>query len=163
MNSRFIIAAGDITSSPVLARHFRGKTAKETYRCAKGIILTRSIAKPVGFAILQIPAEFSKGVVYTAIGQVGESVLGYISGVGFVRYLYKVVEPKKFKATCRLAYNIACLPLTLYYKRIGGAFDFLQLSRLEKMWFGQPVYIFEDNRLWVEGNFTLGDIFEQIE
>ena len=44
-------------------------------------------------------------MVYTAIGQVGESVLGYFSGVGFVKYLYKVVQPARFKATFRLAYN----------------------------------------------------------
>ena len=75
-------------------------------------------------------------------------LLTTISGVGFVRYLYKVVQPDKFKATCRLAYNVGCLPLTLYSK---------------EMWFGQPVYIFDDNRLWIESNFTLGDVFEQIE
>ncbi len=163
MNYRLILATGDISSSPALARRFRGKAAKESYRCAKGIILTGSITKPLGFAVLQVPGELTKGVVYTAIGQVGESALGYISGVGFVRYLYKVVQPDKFKATCRLAYNIGCLPLTLYSKGIGGAFDLLQISRLEIMWFGEPVYIFDDNRLWIERNFTLGDVFEQIE
>lgn len=163
MSSRFIIAAGDISSSPVLARRFRGKAAKEVYRCVKGVVLTGSITKPLGFAIVQIPGEVTKGIVYTAIGQVGESALGYISGVGFVRYLYKVVHPARLKATARLAYNIGCLPLTLYSKGIGGAFDLLQISKLEKMWFGQPVYIFDDNRLWVESNFTLRAIFDQID
>jgi hypothetical protein len=163
MNYRLILAAGDISSSPVLARRFRGKAAKETYRCAKGIILTGSITKPLGFAVLQVPGEFTKGVVYTALVQVGENTLGYISGVGFVRYLYKVVQPDKLKATCRLFYNIGCLPLTLYSRGIGGVFDLLQISRLEKMWFGEPVYIFDDNRLWIETNFTLGDIFEQLD
>ena len=158
MNSRLIIGAGDISSSPVLARRFRGKTAKEVYRCSKGIILTGSVAKPVGFAIANVPAEFSKGVVYTAVGQVGETALGYISGIGFVRYLYKVVQPAKLKATARLIYNVACLPVTLYSKGIGGAFDLLQISKLEKLWFGEPIYIFDDNRLWVEKNFTLNDL-----
>lgn len=163
MYSKLIIASGDINSSPVLAKHFRGKVAKETYRCVKGMVLTGSVTKPLGFAVAKIPGELSKGVVSSTIGQVGESVLGYISGVGFVRYLYKVIQPAKIKATARLAYNIGCLPVTLYSKGIGGAFDLLQISKLEKMWFGQPVYIFDDNRLWVEANFTLGDIFEQIE
>ena len=163
MNYRLILAAVYITSSPVLARRFRGKAAKETYRCAKGMILTRSFTKPLGFAALQVPGELTKGVVYTAIRQVGESFLGYISGVGFVRHLYKVVQPYKFKATCRLAYNIGCLPLTLYSKGVGSTFDFLRISKLEKMWFGEPVYIFDDNRIWIETNFTLGDIFEQID
>ena len=80
---------------------------------------------------------------------------GYVSGVGFVRYLYKVAQPKKIKAAARLVYNVACLPITLYSKGIGSAFDLLQLSKLETAWFGQPIYIFDDNRIWVEKNFTL--------
>jgi len=163
MSSRFLLAAGDISSSPVLARRFRGKPAKEVYRCVKGVVLTGSIAKPLGFAVVQIPRELTKGFIYTALGQVGESALGYISGVGFVRYLYKVLQPARLKAIARVAYNIVCLPVTLYSKGIGSAFDLLQISKLEKMWFGQPVYIFDDNRLWIESNFTLGDIFEQID
>ena len=163
MNSRLIIAAGDISSSPVLARRFRGKTAKEIYRCGKGILLTGSFAKPVGFAAAQIPGEFTKGVVYTAVGQFGENVIGYISGIGLVRYLYKIAQPTKLKATARLTYNVACLPITLYLKGIGNAFDVLKISKLEEMWFGQPVYIFDDNRLWIEKNFTFADILEQIE
>ena len=163
MSSRLIIAAGDISSSPVLGRRFRGKTAKEVYRCSKGIILTGSFAKPIGFAIANIPAELTKGVVYSAVGQVGETAIGYVSGIGFVRYLYKAVQPAKLKAAARLVYNVACLPITSYSKGIGGAFDLLQLSKLEKLWFGEPVYIFDDNRLWVETNFTIGDIFEGLE
>ena len=163
MSSRLIIAAGDISSSPVLARRFRGKAAKEVYRCGKGILFTGSVAKPIGYAAATIPTELSKGVVYTAVGQVGETVIGYVSGIGFVRYLYKVVQPAKLKATARLIYNVGCLPITLYSKGIGGAFDLLQLSKLEKLWFGEPVYIFDDNRLWIEKNFTLNDIFETME
>ena len=101
MNSRLIIAAGDISSSPVLLKRFRGKTAKEVYRCGKGIVLTGYISKPV--AVLQVPGELTKGFVYTAVGQIGEGVIGYISGIGFVRFLYKVVQPSKLKATARLA------------------------------------------------------------
>lgn len=163
MSSRLIIAAGDISSSPVLLKRFRGKTAKEIYLCGKGVLLTGSVAKPLGFAALQVPQELTKGLVYTAVGQIGEGILGYISGIGFVRYLYKVAQPQKLKSTFRLAYNIGCLPITLYFKGIGGAFDLLQLSKLEKMWFGEPVYIFDDNRLWVETNFTIRDIFEGLE
>lgn len=163
MSSRLVIASTDITSSPVLARRFRGKTAKEIYRCGKGIVVTGSIIKPVGFALVSIPAEMSKGFIYSTIGNVGESVIGYISGVGFVRYLYKVLEPEKLKATARLSYNLACLPVTIYSKGIGKTFDMLQLSKLEELWFGAPVYIFDDNRLWIEKNFTLKDIFQTVE
>ena len=144
-------------------KRFRGKAAKELYRCGKGILLTGSFTKPLGFAIVQVPGELTKGVVYTAVGQIGEGVLGYVSGIGFVRYLYKVIRPTKLKATARLVYNIASLPITLYSKGIGGVFDLLRVSKLEELWFGQPVYIFDDNRLWIESNFTLVDIFEQIE
>ena len=160
MNSRLIIASGDISSSPVLGRRFRGKVAKEIYRCSKGVVLTGSIAKPIGFAVSTIPVELSKGIVYSAVGQVGEASIGYISGIGFLRYLYKIAQPEKLKASARLAYNLACLPMTLYSKGIGGAFDLMGVSKLEKLWFGEPVYIFDDNRLWVEKNFTLADLLK---
>lgn len=161
--SRLIIAAGDITSSPVFGRRFRGKTAKELYRCGKGVALTGSVAKPLGFAAAQIPAELSKGVIYTAVGQLGESAIGYISGIGFVRYLYKVVHPGKLKATARLVYNVASLPMTVYSKGVTTVLNLAQFSRLEEWWFGEPVYIFDDNRLWIEKNFTLGDVFKTLE
>jgi len=160
MNSRLIIASGDISSFPVLGRRFRGKVAKEIYRCGKGVVLTGSVAKPIGFAVSTIPAELSKGIVYSAVGQVGEAAIGYISGIGFVRYLYKIAQPEKLKASARLAYNVACLPITLYSKGIGAAFDKIGISRLEKLWFGEPVYIFDDNRLWIEKNFTLTDLLK---
>lgn len=163
MYSRLIIAAGDINSSPVLAKKFRGKTAKEIYRCGKGILVTGSITKPLGLALSTVPAEFSKGFIYASVGDIGETALGYISGIGFVRYLYKVVNPTKLKATARLIYNVGCLPMTVYSKGLGGAFDLLRISKLEKLWFGTPVYIFDDNRLWIEKNFTLSNIFETIE
>lgn len=155
MSSRSIIAAANISSSPVWARRFRSKAAKEIYRCGKRIMLTGSVAKPIGHAAATIPTKLSKGVVYTTVGQVGETAIDYVCGIGFVRYLYKVVQPEKLKATTRLIYNVGCLPMTVYYKGIGGAFDLLQLSKLEKLWFGKPVYILDDNRLWIEKNFTL--------
>jgi hypothetical protein len=160
MSSRLIIASGDISSSPVLARKFRGKVAKEVYRCSKGMLLTGSMAKPIGFAVSTIPAELSKGIVYTAVGQVGEAAIGYVSGIGFVRYLYKISQPEKLKASARLLYNVACLPMTLYSKGIGGAFDLIGISKLEELWFGQPIYIFDDNRLWIEKNFTLSELLK---
>ena len=160
MSSRLIMASGDISSSPVLGRRFRGKVAKEVYRCGKGIFLTRSVVKPMAFAAAKIPAELSKGFVYTAVGQVGDAAIGYISGVGFVRFLYQIAKPEKLKASARLVYNVACLPMTIYSKGIGGVFDLLGLSKLEEFWFGEPVYIFDDNRLWVEQNFTLSGLLE---
>jgi len=158
MSSRLIIASGDISSSPVLGRKFRGKVAKEIYRCGKGMVLTGSVSKPIGFAVSTIPVELSKGIVYSAVGQIGEAAIGYISGIGFVRFIYKIAKPEKLKASARVVYNVACLPMTLYSKGIGGAFDLIGISKLEKLWFGEPVYIFDNNRLWVEKNFTLTDL-----
>jgi hypothetical protein len=163
MNPRLILAAGDISSSPILFRRYRGKTAKEIYRCGKGIAFTGSLAKPITYAVANIPAELSKGVIYTAAGNIGEATIGYISGIGLTRYFYKVVHPAKLKAYARLIYNIGCLPITLYSKGIGGTFDLLGVSKLEEYWFGSPVYIFDDNRLWAEKNFTLANIFEGLE
>ena len=158
MNSRLIIASDDISSSPILARRFRGKAGKEIYRCGKGMVLTGSVSKPIGFAVSTIPVELSKGIVYSAVGQIGEAAIGYISGIGFVRFIYKIAKPEKLKASARVVYNVACLPMTLYSKGIGGAFDLIGISKLEKLWFGEPVYIFDNNRLWVEKNFTLTDL-----
>lgn len=53
--------------------------------------------------------------------------------------------------------------MTLYSKGIGRAFDLLRMSKLEKLWFGEPVYIFADNRLWVEKNFTLTNRFKIVD
>jgi hypothetical protein len=51
-------------NSLVFAKKFRGKAAKEIYRCCKGIIATHSIVKPVGYALAIIPKEMSKGYIY---------------------------------------------------------------------------------------------------
>lgn len=163
MSKMLVLAATDISSSPVLFKKFRGKTAKEIYRCGKGIALTGSFAKPVALAAATIPAELGKGFLYSAVGQVGESVIGYVSGIGFVRYIYKVAQPTKIKATARLVYNVACLPMTIYSKGWGAACDYIGISKVEEYWFGSPVYIFDDNRVWAEKNFSISDIFEGLE
>lgn len=163
MSSRLILASGDISSSPILFKRFRGKAAKEIYHCGKGIVLTGSVTKLLGFAVIQITGELTKGVIYSAVGEVGDTVLGYISGIGLIRYLYRATQPKKLKATTRVIYNINSLPLTIYSKGISGIFNFFQFSKLEKIWFGEPVSIFNDNRLWIEINFTIKDIFAEME
>ena len=163
MTIYYPIAAGDIESSRVFARKFRGKMAKEVYRCGKGILFTRSIVKPIGYAVSTIPTELSKGFVYSVISNVGQEIIGYVSGVGFIRYLYKALDPGIIKGTARVIYNVGCLPMTLYSKGIGSAFDGIGLSKVETWWFGQPVYIFDDNRLWVEKNFTIRDAFQAAE
>ena len=36
--------------------------------------------------VATVPTEFSKEIVYTAVGQVGEAAIGDAFGIGFVRY-----------------------------------------------------------------------------
>ena len=163
LTGKYIIAAGDISSSPVLLKRFRGKAAKEIYRCGKAFVVTGSFSKPVIQGLATIPAELGKGYLYSAVGHVGETIIGYVSGIGVVRFVYKVAEPAKIKAVARLCYNIAGLPVTIYSKGIGAAFDMLQISKIEKAWFGEPVYIFDDNRFWLEKNFTLTDVFNFVD
>jgi hypothetical protein len=78
MSSRLILAARDISSSPVFLKRFRGKPAKEIYRCGKGIAFTDSIAKPVTYAVTNIPRELGEGFIYSAVGNIGEAAIGYI-------------------------------------------------------------------------------------
>jgi hypothetical protein len=153
--SRFLIAGGDIVAFPKFARPFRGKIAKECYRCAKGVVVTRSISGPAAFAIAKIPAEMSKGFIYSAFAQVGETVIGYACGIGFVRWIYKATAVTYVKGIARTIYNIGSLPVTLYCRGIDEAFDFVRIGKVEKWWFGEPVYIFNDKRIWIEANFTL--------
>lgn len=160
--SRHIIAAGDVSGSPILLKRFRGKVAKEIYRCGKSIAVTRSISKPVIYALISVPGELANGFVKSSIGNTAETVIGYISGVGFVRFVYKNVHPGKLKTAFRLTYNIICLPMTLYAKGVSGTLELLQVSKLEEMWFGEKVPIFTDNSLWVEKNFTLSEVFNSL-
>lgn len=146
--------------SPVVMPKLRGKGAKEIYRCTKSVAMTGSLAKPIAFAFAQIPLELSTGFVYSAVGQVGNYAVGYISGLGVLHSFYKLAQPKKIKATARLLYNVAGLPMTIYAKGVGGAFDRVGLSKLETLWFGTPVYVFDDNRLWIEKNFTMDKLLE---
>jgi hypothetical protein len=159
--NKFPIFSESLEESKMFAK-FRGKTAKETYRFVKGVIITRSITGPAMYAVSVIPTELSKGFIYSAIGSVGESFLGYISGVGFVRWLYKASDVSYIKNTARVLYNFGCLPMTIYSKGITAVFDVTYLSKLEEKWFGCPIYLFDDNRLWVEGNFTLEDALTHV-
>lgn len=47
INSKLIIAVGDISRSRVVGRKFRDKIMKEISRCGKGIALTGSVVKPI--------------------------------------------------------------------------------------------------------------------
>ena len=120
MLSHTVIAAADINGQKKIFGRFRGKVAREIYRCGKGVLVTRSIAKPFFYAVSKIPNELSKGFVYSVAGQIGETTLGYISGIGFIRYIYKVSSPEKLKATARIIYNVGALPMTIYSKASRG-------------------------------------------
>lgn len=161
--SRYVIAATDITAQPKMFARYRGKPAKEIYRFAKGVAVSKSITGPAIFALGTIPGEMTKGVIYSAIGAVGETVIGYTSFIGISRWAYKATNVTFIKNSARLIYNFACLPLTIYSKGIAGFSDLIYLSKLEEYWFGGPVYIFDDNRLWIETNFTIDDAVKHIK
>ncbi len=153
----------DLVTTAALSRCLRGKVSKEIYRCTKAIVLTGSVKKPMIYTLSRIPTQMHNGVFYTITEDVGEHVLGYLSGVSFIKYLYIVIErPINLKASFRVAYNIMCLPVMVYSKGITATFDLLKISQIEKFWFGEPVHIFDGNRLWIESNFTMTDIFSQM-
>ena len=92
----------------------------------------------------------SKEFIYGCAGDVGESIIVYIWGIGTVRFMSKLTKSEKLRATFRLVYNVVGLPLTIYSKGIGEAFNVIGISKLEEISFGEPVYIFDTNRLWIE-------------
>ena len=92
--------------------------------------------------------------------QVGDGAISYISRVGFIGYFYKIVQPEKLKPNVQVIYNVACLKIIVSLKGIGGAFDLIGISKLEKLWFGEPFYIFDDNPLWAERNFIWEDLLK---
>lgn len=96
----------------------------------------------------------SKEFIYGCACDVGEYIIGYISGIGTVRFMYKLTKSEKLRATFRLVYNVVGLPLTIYLKGIGEAFNVIGISKSGEILFGEPVYIFDTNRLWIEQNFT---------
>ena len=153
----------DLVTTSALSKCLRGKVSKEIYRCTKAIVLTGSVKKPVAYTLSRIPTQMHHGFFYSITEDIGEHVIGYLSGVSFIKYLYISVErPINLKATFRVTYNIICLPVTVYSKGISAAFYLLQISQLEKFWFGEPVHIFDGNRLWIESNFTMSDIFSHM-
>ncbi len=159
---KYIMAFDDL-AKPKRYAHYRGKTAKEIYRCAKGIACTRTLIGPVGYAIGSIPKELSTGFIMSSTKDVGEWVLGYTFGVGFLRSCYKLIGNTRIKGLFRIGYNIAGLPVTCAAWGMSGPLELLQIHKLEEAWFGCPVYIFNDNRFWIESNFTLDDAFNFVD
>lgn len=155
-----ILASTDISSHHKVLGRYRGKVAKGIYRCGKGVLITGGLKGPLSFAVTELTLELSTGFVKGAAGSAVETVIGYVSVVGFVRWVYKAANVGRMKAYARLGYNILGLPITLYCKGISKGFDILQISNLEEKWFGEKVYIFDDNRLWLEKNFTLNNAFD---
>lgn len=167
MSFRYVLAATDIScrvnsQHKVFAR-YRGKTAKGIYRCSKGIILTVGFTGPLTFAVKEIGLELSSGFVKSAASSAAEGLIGYVSGVGFVRWIYKAATIGKAKVYARVGYNIVSLPITIYYRGANVALDLLQIGYIEEKWFGEKVYIFDDNRLWIEKNFTLSTAFDILD
>jgi len=167
MSFRYVLAATDI-SSRVNSQHkvfarYRGKTAKKIYRCGKEILLTGGLTVPLAFAVKKIGFELSSGFVKSAASSAAEGLIGYVSGVGFVRWIYKTASVGIAKAYARVGYNILGLPITIYCRGANAALYIVQIDYIEEKWFGEKVYIFDDNRIWIGKNFTLRNAFNILE
>jgi hypothetical protein len=162
-DSRYIIAATDICAQSNVPNRFRGKTAKEIYRCAKGVALSGQVVGPVVYTLRTVPNQLTGGLVKAAVRKTSTIVISYVSGMSLAGTLYQLVNNGLIKTTARLIYNYGGLFMTLpaYGFTVGMRFPFsvLSLSALEKYWFGEEVYIFDDNRIWLEKNFTIEDTF----
>ena len=90
MSSRLIIESGDISSSPVLGRKFRGKVAKEIYRCGKGMVFTGSVSKPIGFAVSTIPVELSKGIFHQTIIKIDLKIYKFNNSFLLINYKFQL-------------------------------------------------------------------------
>ena len=77
--------------------------------------------------------ELTKGTIYTVFGQIGNTSIGYMWGTWYFRYLYKVAQHPQLKAFTRLWYNVLSLPMTIYSRGWGNAFDLFKISKLEEM------------------------------
>ena len=150
---RTILAFDDLNKPKAYAR-YRGKMAKETYRCVKGIFLTRSLVGPVSHAVTQVPGTMLKGYFVSSVKDVGVQALTYLCGIGWLKGSYELVTNEALKSGVRVVLNLASLPMTGSACVVGHVYDSFGISDLEKAWFGSPVYLFNDNRIWLETNFT---------
>lgn len=107
--------------------------------------------------------ELKSGIVQKGTDSTIESLLGYFSGLGFLIWVYKVIDIDSIKTFGRIDYNILGLPLTIYCKGVGNITDFCQIGKIEEMWFRKKVYIFDDNHLWIEKNFSISKGFNFIK
>lgn len=148
---------------PKLFPRLRGKPAREIYRAFKTSLVTGQVLKPIAYVCYLVPGEMSKGVIFHIVESVGEALLGYVSTVGVCRWVYKYADVGLIKNSARAAYNICCTPITVYNFASSNIFDLCQVSNLETIWFGCPVYILDDKRFWIESNFTMRDAFNLVQ
>nr|QUS63959.1 hypothetical protein [Haslea silbo] len=158
---RTILAFDDLNKPKILAR-YRGKAAKEVYRCSKGIFMTKSLIGPISYATAQVPGAMFKGYFFSSVKNVGLQGLTYLFGIGWLKGSYELVTNNSLKNGFRIVLNLASLPMTGSAFIIGHVYDSFGISALEEAWFGSPVYLFNDNRIWLESNFTQSIIEDTI-
>ena len=66
---------------------FKRKLAKELYRWCEAVVITCKIVKLVDYTPTQIPTELSKAFSYLVGSSIGDKVIGYLSGLGFIRWV----------------------------------------------------------------------------
>lgn len=112
-NRQMLVCANIVFDRSSLAI-LRGKTAKEIYRFSKEVIMTKNLIGPTMYAASVIPKELSSGFIYSSVANAGECMLGYISRLGFVRFVYRNTNVSLIRNTGRIISNVCGLPITCY-------------------------------------------------
>jgi hypothetical protein len=82
----------------------------------------------------------------------------YFSGFTLIRQVYYFTRNDRIRGIARTTLNCYSVFMTLPAWGFESAMDFLQVGRLEELVFGERVYIFNDNRILIESNFTAAAI-----
>jgi hypothetical protein len=141
---------------------YRGKTAKEIYRFAKTVLITREVIKPAVYAAKQVAFESPSGMIISAAKNAGSYVICYVLGIGFAKSAYMILQDGKIKNITRIVYNLGSVPYRLYANGAESTLNLLCLDRFEEGWFGERVHICGSFSIWPEKNFTLGDAINHL-
>ena len=121
---RTILAFDDL-DKPKLFALYRGKAAKEVYRCGKGIFMTKNLIGPISYATSQVPKVMFKGYFVSSVKDVGLQSLTYLFGIGWLKGSYELVSNNVLKNGFRVVLNVYSLPMMGSAAVIGHVFDLL--------------------------------------
>lgn len=160
--ARNLVVAYNGQEKPILFRRFRGPIAKEIYRFGKALVLCHNGIGAGIYCVAQIPRELTRGYIQSCVGEFSLVLVGYCTGLTSLTCFYKLLSDSKVKTVARGMLNTYGLVATLPAWGVGKTCDVIALSKLEKIWFGTPIYLFDDNRIWLEQNCTLGEFRDNL-